>query len=72
MWTIITNTNKNKVGCRDVIISYIKCPVFNKNYETGKERWDFNAYIEERATNTKYLSGDPDVGFSRKDINSAI
>lgn len=29
-------------------------------------------HIEEKAKNTKSLSGDPDIGFSRKDINSAI
>lgn len=72
MRTIITNSNKNKFQCRIITISYVKCPVFNKKYEICKERWDYNACIEEKAINTKYLSGDPDVGLSRKDNNSAI
>lgn len=49
---------------------HLKCPIFNKNYGTCKERGKSATYTERKAANRKCSSGDPDFALSSYEATS--
>lgn len=71
--TIITTNNKNnKLIYKVVRMSYIKCPVFNKNYETCKERWNYKSYTEEKQPTQNITQGTQMLDLVEKTLNQLL